>query len=211
MTIKPRNAILNPNYFRFYSFSAKECSHCQNCPARTGGTEWEAVPFGMLGNPIHTNWHKDKYDISTVYVCESPSNKETSHSLPSVGKTGQGIYKAEIGEITDGWLDVIDEYVYRTNIVRCQADAGLNGRVDSTYKNKRVKVAFGFCKKHLTREFILIFAVCQKQNINKLKIVLAIGKAFGAQEKEVNSIITKIKRRFPTIEIDLTSVDHPSA
>lgn len=211
MTIKARNSVLNPNYLRFYRFDSFVSRHCENCPAKTGSDDWASAPSTSFGAPVHTNWSEDRHEITTIYICESPSDKETSHNIPSVGKTGQGIYKAEIGELTEGWLDVIDEYLYRTNIVRCQADAGLQKWVDTTLKNKRVRQAFVFCLRHLKRELIKIFWSCQSNNIINLKIVLAIGSAFPNQEKETKRLITSINRHFSNVEVNVSTMDHPSS
>jgi hypothetical protein len=191
-TIKERKTILNVNYYpRFYEFNPKDCCICSECPANTGDDKWKEVAAINLGVAVHTNWKLNNNAINIVYICESPSNKETSYALPSVGRTGKGIYKNEIGTpVVDYWLDDLDSKIYRTNIVRCQADAGLQTQVDTTRKNQRVKAAFdNYCSQHLRNELNKIFNNCTTGSI---RLVLAIGGDFPRQIKKTEAMINRL-------------------
>jgi hypothetical protein len=209
--IKERRLPRNVNYPRFYEFDPKVCLICSECPASKGTSKWADVAKVNLGVAVHTNWKEEDHQISTVYICESPSNKETSHALPSVGATGKGIYESQYGSITDYWLDLLDDNIYRTNIVRCQADAGLQKSIDTTRKNQRVREAFEHCQDHLFHELEKIF---QTNTSSQISFVLAIGKYpkgnFPIQIKKTKNIINRLKDTYPSIIVDIKIQPHLS-
>lgn len=213
--IKERANILNPNYPRFYEFDSTQCLICSECPANKGTDYWSNVAAINLGVPVHTNWRKENTQINTVYICESPSDKETSHALPSVGRTGQKIYKYEnqVPSLPADWLDTLDKNIYRTNIVRCQADAGLQKRVNTTTKNHRVRRAFkDYCHLHLKNELDKILEN-HRLNGNKIKFVLAIGKGFSDETKKVKDMIGDLASKYSLSSNDFSieEINHPSS
>lgn len=151
--IKERRAVKNPNYARFYEFESANSEICSKCPAKCGTKNWGTTLNRIRGVPVHTNWPSvTGVPIKTIYICESPSNREFSHGMPSVGLTGQSIYKKEFSPMLKlNWLDQLDESVYRTNLVRCQADSGLQKRVGNE-KNMRINDASEHCIRHLHAE-----------------------------------------------------------
>lgn len=209
MTTKARLSPKDPNYTRFYEFDTRAAKICCGCPALNGMMSWSTILFRIRGVPVHTNWPADKASsISTVYICESPSDKEFSQGFPTVGKTGQRIYKDEkpAGNIEDGWLDYLDQHFYRTNLVRCQADSGLQGRVDDE-KNLRVDEAAHYCFRHLEAELRLI---AKKQKGTKVRFVIGVGKGFrewGQRAEKLASSVCKEEGVIAVIEIG----SHPSA
>lgn len=209
MSVKERTATRSPNFPRFYQFEPRDSDICAECPAKLGTGEWSNVPSRCLGAPVHTNWKADGGRIDIVYICESPSNKETSHDLPSVGATGRGVYKALFGNVVAGWLDILDDRVYRTNIVRCQADAGLQKRTDNTTKNRRVRAAFTFCQRHLREELAKVFSKCIRDGVDRMKVVIAVGDGFPAQVQTVKNLVAEIKPA--ELEVTVLESHHPSA
>jgi hypothetical protein len=147
---------------------------------------------------------------STVYICESPSNREFSHGLPSVGLTGQAIFKKEYQKpgLSDGWLDRIDLEIYRTNLVRCQADSGLQKRVDHE-KKQRVNDAARHCINHLRNEISLIASAAVRNNV-EVNFVVAVGAGFPVWVRDVKELIKSICQDKKTRYL-LTDMDHPSA
>jgi hypothetical protein len=163
----------------------------------------------IQGVPVHTNWPFDATEaISTLYVCESPSNREFSHGLPSVGLTGQAIYKNEhsIAKLPDCWLDTLDGSVYRTNLVRCQADAGLQKRVDRE-KKMRVNEAAQKCILHLQAELSLI---AENKIGTELHVVVAIGAGFSEWVKMVKKMAKNVFKD-AGVMVKVTQMNHPSA
>jgi hypothetical protein len=159
--------------------------------------------------PVHTNWPASSGQrISVIYVCESPSNREFSHGLPAVGTTGQRIYKREKNSniLQAGWLDWLDDNVYRTNLVRCQADSGLQKRVH-LIKNNRVEEAAIHCIEHLKLE---IEAIVESSQAEFLRFVVAIGRRFPAWEEAVATFI-KTTCESADREHDVWVDEHPSA
>jgi hypothetical protein len=211
MSVKERIQPCNPNFRRFYEFDASTSDICRDCPAKLGNGEWEALPKRSLGAPVHTNWPELRPIMSAqkIYICESPSDKETSHDLPTVGATGQGIFKRAYGNLTTGWLDKLDAEIYRTNIVRCQTDAGLQKRADATRKNRRVRSAFSFCVNHLQEELTKIVLQYSSGNAAQLNIVIAVGSHFPILIREVCNRIQNIQIQCE-YSVNLEITNHPS-
>ncbi|MFZ4856789.1 MAG: hypothetical protein ACOYL3_10370 [Desulfuromonadaceae bacterium] len=185
--VKERREPINPNYARFYEFDPVKSEFCLKCPAKCGTKNWSKVLIRVRGIPVHTNWAKaPNKSITTVYICESPSNREFSHGLPSVGKTGQAIYKDNSErKLSKGWLDELDDKVYRTNLARCQADSGLQKRIDSK-KNDRVNDAAVYCIKHLLAKVSLI---AERNDGLAILFKLAIGNGFPEWTTKVEKMI----------------------
>jgi hypothetical protein len=209
MTVKERQTPKDPNYPRFYEFDPVTSKICSNCPAKCGTGNWNDVLARVRGVPVHTNWPAASgQSISLIYVCESPSNREFSHGLPAVGTTGQRIYKREmkLKNVQAEWLDRLDGNVYRTNLVRCQADSGLQKRVDPK-KDIRVEEAAIHCIEHLKLE---VKAVVESSQAEVLRFVVAIGRGFPEWEEAVTKFIEttceSAKRKY-----DIAVDEHPSA
>ncbi|MBN1203347.1 MAG: hypothetical protein JXB05_00295 [Myxococcaceae bacterium] len=209
MPVKERQTPKNPNYSRFYEFAPVTSEICSNCPSKCGTGNWNDVLARVRGVPVHTNWPEDsRQSISLIYVCESPSHREFSHGLPAVGSTGQRIYKSQrnLRGVDAGWLDWLDDNIYRTNLVRCHADSGLQKRVDRK-KDIRVNEAACHCIYHLMQE---IMAIVGSSQAERLIFVVAIGRGFPEWEEEVTGSIRAIcesAERAYTIRVD----KHPSA
>lgn len=187
VTIRERKSVRNPNYKRFYEFSSHESRICSACPAKTGEGAWNAVLSRVRGVPVHTNWPSDgSVHISSVFICESPSNREFSHGFPTVGRTGQQIFKTwSKSLLVEGWLDQLDNDVYRTNLVRCQADAGLQKRVDRE-KQQRVKAAAPRCIRHLEAEIEAIAACSCEASI---EFTVAVGTGLQDWAYQIRELI----------------------
>jgi hypothetical protein len=208
MTVKERSTPKDPNYQRFYEFDPGNSEHCSRCPAKCGTGEWNTVLARVRGVPVHTNWPAaGEQPISRVYICESPSDREFSHGLPTVGMTGQGIYKGlkTQGNLEIGWLDWLDDNVYRTNLVRCQADSGLQKRVGGK-KNARVKEAANHCFNHLQLKIERIVASQTKPP----QFTVAIGSGFPEWKTKVEELIKDTCKQRGW-ECDPEVVHHPSA
>ncbi len=209
--IKERKTPIDSNYARYYEFDTSLCLICKECPGRTGKNDWSKIIKSNLGRAVHTNWKKENNNITEVFICESPSSKESSYGLPSVGTTGQAIYRSVFGvkNLGDFWLDQLDTRTYRTNIVRCQADSGLQKRVNTSIKNARVKSAFDYCKTHLEIEITNIL----KDSTGTINFYLAAGQSFS---KETSFVEATIKRKQNELKmssrnIKILTQDHPSA
>ena len=190
MPVKERRMAIDPNYERFYEFDSANSDVCSACPAKGGSESWANVLNRVRGVPVHTNWPTaESARIGTVYICESPSNREFSHGLPSIGLTGQAIYKNEYQQpkLCNYWLDMMDAEIYRTNLVRCQADSGLQKRVDR-HKAQRVNCAAPHFIKHLDREIQKIAMVAANSDI-EIRFVVAIGAGFADWVRDVRSLI----------------------
>ncbi|MCP3065874.1 hypothetical protein LXT21_44640 [Myxococcus sp. K38C18041901] len=209
MTLKERQTPKNSNYLRFYQFEPVTSTICSNCPAKCGTGNWDDVLARVRGVPVHTNWPAASgQSISLIYICESPSIREFSHGLPAVGTTGQQIYRHEneLNNVQAGWLDWLDDNVFRTNLVRCHADSGLQKRVDRK-KNVRVKEAATHCIEHLKLE---IKAIVESSQAEFLRFVVAIGRGFPEWEEAVATFI-KTTCESAGKEHDVTVDAHPSA
>ncbi len=209
--LKERSQVKSPNYIRFYEFDSSVNDICQACPANQGSDSWKALQRRVLGAAVHTNWPRSgaMKKVSKIYICESPSDKESSHGFPSVGATGRGIFERQYGDLREGWLDLLDEKIYRTNIVRCQADAGLQKRVNATLKNQRVRSAFQFCSQHLSYELDHIFRTSLDQKITSLSFVIAVGHSFPMQIRSVQKLIDEFQLRYG-INAEVIIRNHPS-
>lgn len=209
---KERSQVKSPNYIRFYEFDSSVSDICQACPANQGSDTWKALQKRVLGAAVHTNWPRSgaMKNVAKIYICESPSDKESSHGFPSVGATGRGIFERQYGNLREGWLDLLDEKIYRTNIVRCQADAGLQKRFNTTLKNQRVRSAFQFCSQHLSCELGNIFRTSKDQQITLLSFVIAIGHSFPKQIRSVQKLIDKFQLRYG-INVKIEIQKHPSS
>lgn len=209
--LKERSQVKSPNYIRFYEFDSSASAICQACPAKQGSDTWKALQKRVLGAAVHTNWpcSDTMKNVSKIYICESPSDKESSHGFPSVGATGRGIFERQYGDLREGWLDLLDEKIYRTNIVRCQADAGLQKRVYTTLKNQRVRSAFQFCSQHLSFELDHIFSTSKDQKITSLSFVIAIGGSFPKQIRWVQKLIDAFQLQY-SINVEVNIRNHPS-
>lgn len=211
MPTRERLTVKDPNYARFYEFDPGNSEVCSECPAKCGTVSWTNVLKRVRGVPVHTNWPlAEAKPPSTVYICESPSNREFSHGLPSVGRTGQAIFKKEYQKsgLSDGWLDRIDLEIYRTNLVRCQADSGLQKRVDHE-KKQRVNDAAPHCINHLRNEISLIASAAVGNNV-EMHFVVAVGAGFPVWVRDVKELIKSICQDKKT-RYSLTDMDHPSA
>lgn len=203
-----RIELLNPNYDRFYEFVSKLNDACLNCPSFKKEGNWSTVLERVCGVPVHTNWPlASKNAISVVYVCESPSNREFSHGLPSVGTTGQQIYKQIFkSNLEPGWLEKLDRTTYRTNLVRCQADSGLQKRINDSWKNNRVEEAAPWCFNHLEAE---ITQISQRPRLKKIMFVIAIGKRFAYWSDKVEELIRNTFRG-SSVEHLILKGSHPT-
>lgn len=211
-TVKERSSPKDPNYSRLYEFDPGNSQICSNCPAKCGTGNWNSVLSRVRGVPVHTNWPATSDQrISLVYVCESPSNREFSHGLPTVGATGQGIYKREkrLNNIQAEWLDWLDDKVYRTNLVRCQADSGLQKRVDSL-KDSRVEEAAIHCIEHLRREVEVIVRSSQADQAERLEFVVSIGSDFLDWQEMVKEFI-RTTCESANVQCSIREDKHPSA
>lgn len=208
-----RKKFKDSNYERYYD-AEKNSGKCNCCPAKDGNSKWKGIYSNLLKSPVNTNWKKNDNNISKIIICESPSDSETSYGLPVVGRTGQGIYKGILGneELKIGWLDELYKECYITNIVRCQADAGVKGCFKNyrTKKNQRVREAWEYCQEHFKLEMGKIFKNISKTN--KLEIYISIGNSFPCQKKEVVNILEELKKSENLgSNVVVKSTSHPSS
>lgn len=208
MTYIKREILSDPNYKRYYQVS-DHVDICNGCPAKSGTDNWDLIYEGVKFKPVDTNWPEEPVlQADKIVICESPSNEETSYGVPSVGATGRGIYKKILKqEIEKGWLDKLDKLVYRTNIVRCQADAGIKGNYK--LKNHRVRDAWCCCSRHLEVELEKILSNFKAE---ELIIYVAIGGDFPRQKEKAMEIINDlVNQKGLKSRVKIEELNHPSS
>lgn len=196
----------NFNFKRFYEVKDNKIL-CEECPANKGTNKWQGVYKPILNNPVNTNWKDcEQIKVENVVISESPSNHETSIGVPTALTTGQKIYKYFTGKekVKDGWLEELDEIIYRTNIVRCQADSGIKSY--GAKKIDRVLDAWAYCKIHLEKELDKIIRTI---DINtNLTIYIAPGEKFDNQAKQIKKTINKLVKKYRKNNITIKEEHH---